>query len=262
MSILNDILKNKKEELQAAKSSVPLAELKAMVKDAQPTKAFRTAVQREPNGPVRLIAEIKKAAPSGGLIRKDFNLPEIVSIYNRKDVAAISVLTEERFFSGRLDFLNKARKKTVKPLLRKDFIFDEYQVYESRVNHADAILLIVAALEKSHLNDLFELAKYLALDCLVEVHDWNELDMALYCGAEIIGVNNRDLKTLNINLKTTFDLLRDIPDDRIVVSESGINTRADVQAVEATPTDAILVGTALMKAGDIGKKIDELTGKI
>jgi indole-3-glycerol phosphate synthase len=262
MSILNDILKNKKEELQAAKSSVPLAELKAMAKDAQPTKAFRNAIQRELNSPVKLIAEIKKASPSGGLIRKDFNLQEIVSIYNKKDVAAMSVLTEERFFSGRLDFLNKARKKTVRPLLRKDFIFDEYQVYESRVNHADAILLIVAALEKSHLGDLFELAKYLSLDCLVEVHDWTELDMALYCGAEIIGINNRDLKTLNINLKTTFDLLKDIPDDRIVVSESGINTRADVQAVEATQTDAILVGTALMKAEDIGKKIDELMGKI
>jgi indole-3-glycerol phosphate synthase len=262
MSILNDILKNKKEELQAVKTSMPLAELKARTKDVPPPKAFRAAIQREPDGPVKLIAEIKKASPSGGLIKKDLNLSEIVSIYNRKEVAAISVLTEERFFSGKLDFLNKARKKTAKPLLRKDFIFDEYQVYESRVNHADAILLIVAALEKSHLGDLFELAKCLSLDCLVEVHDWKELDMALYCGAEIIGINNRDLKTLNINLKTTFDLLKDIPDDRIVVSESGINTRADVQAVEATRTDAVLVGTSLMKADDIGKKIDELMGKI
>ncbi len=262
MSILNDILKNKKEELQAAKISVPLAELKAMVKDVKPIKEFRNAVKREMNGPVKVIAEIKKASPSEGLIRKDFNLPEIVPIYNKKDVAAISVLTEERYFSGKLDFLNKTRKKTVKPLLRKDFIFDEYQVYESRVNHADAILLIVAALEKSQLGDLFELAKSLTLDCLVEVHDWKELDMALYCGAEIIGINNRDLKTLNINLKTTFDLLKDIPDDRIVISESGISTRADVQTVEATQTDAILVGTTLMKAEDIGKKIDELMGKL
>lgn len=262
MSILNDILKNKKEELQAVKSSVPLSELKARVKDAQPTRAFKAAVQRELNTPVKLIAEIKKASPSGGLIRKDLNLSEIVSIYNKKEVAAISVITEERFFLGRLDFLNKARKKTVKPLLRKDFIFDEYQIYESRVNHADAILLIVAALEKSQLGDLFELTKCLSLDCLVEVHDWKELDMALYCGAEIIGINNRDLKTLNINLKNTFDLLRGIPDERIVVSESGISTRTDVLAVEATRTDAILVGTTLMKAGDIGKKIDELMGKI
>jgi len=262
MSILNDILKNKKEELQAAKISIPLAELKAMVKDVKPIKEFRNAVKREMNGPVKVIAEIKKASPSEGLIRKDFNLPEIVSVYNRKDVAAISVLTEERYFSGKLDFLNKTRKKTVKPLLRKDFIFEEYQVYESRVNHADAILLIVAALEKSQLGDLFELAKSLTLDCLVEVHDWKELDMALYCGAEIIGINNRDLKTLNINLKTTFDLLKDIPDDRIVISESGISTRADVQTVEATQADAILVGTTLMKAEDIGKKIDELMGKL
>ncbi|MBI5739502.1 MAG: indole-3-glycerol phosphate synthase TrpC [Nitrospirae bacterium] len=262
MSILFEILKNKKEELQAVKSSVRLTELKARAKDAPAVKPFRAAVQREPGGSVRFIAEIKKASPSRGVIRKDFNLSEIVSVYNRKDgVAAISVITEERFFSGRLDYLNKARKKTVKPLLRKDFIFDEYQVYESRVNHADAILLIVSALEKSQLGDLFELAKCLSLECLVEVHDWKELDMALYCGAEIIGINNRDLKTLNINLKTTFDLLKDIPDDRTVVSESGIETRADVLALDATRADAMLVGTTLMKAADIGKKIDELTGK-
>ncbi|RJQ51309.1 MAG: indole-3-glycerol phosphate synthase TrpC [Nitrospiraceae bacterium] len=262
MSILNDILKNRKEELQSAKSSLPLAELKARVKDAPAVTSFKTAIQREQNGPVRLIAEIKKASPSNGQIRKDFNFSEIVSVYNKKDVSAISVITEERFFSGRLDYLGKARKKTLKPLLRKDFIIDEYQVYESRANHADAILLIVAALEKTHLGDLFDLAKCLSLDCLVEVHDWKELDTALYCGAEIIGVNNRDLKTLNINLKTTFDLLRDIPDDRIVVSESGIYTRPDVMALEATRTDAMLVGTAFMKAADIGEKIDELMGKI
>ncbi|RJQ45581.1 MAG: indole-3-glycerol phosphate synthase TrpC [Nitrospiraceae bacterium] len=261
MSILNEILKNKKEELAAAKSSVSLTDLRVRAKDAQETKSFRAAIQREANSPVKLIAEIKKASPSGGQIRKDFNLSEIISVYNKKDVAAISVITEERFFSGKLDFLNKARKKTGKPLLRKDFIIDEYQVYESRVNQADAILLIVAALDKFQLGDLFELAKCLSLDCLVEVHDWKELDLALYCGAEIIGINNRDLKTLNINLRTTLDLLKDIPDDRIVVSESGINSRIDVQTVEATRTDAILVGTALMKATDIGKKIDELQGK-
>jgi len=262
MSILFEILKNKKDELQTVKSATPLTELKARARDASAPKPFRAAVQREPGGSVRLIAEIKKASPSRGLIRKDFNLSEILSIYNKKDdVAAISVLTEERSFSGRLDYLVKARKKTVKPLLRKDFIFDEYQVYESRVNHADAILLIVSALEKSQLGDLYELAKSLSLDCLVEVHDWKELDMALYCGAEIIGINNRDLKTLKINLKTTFDLSRDIPDDRTVVSESGIDTRADVLALEATRADAMLVGTALMKAADIGKKIDELMGK-
>jgi indole-3-glycerol phosphate synthase len=261
MSILNEILKNKKEALQVVKTSVPLAELKARIKDAAATKSFKAAIKREQDNPVKLIAELKKASPSQGLIRKDFNLSEIVSVYNKKDVAAISVLTEENFFSGKLDYLNKARKRTLKPLLRKDFIFDSYQVYESRANNADAVLLIVAALEQSQLSDLYELSKEISLDCLVEVHDWKELDTALYCGAEIIGINNRDLKTLNISLRNTIDLLKDIPDDRIVVSESGIDTRADVEAIESTRTDAILVGTGIMKAEDIGKKIDELMGK-
>jgi len=261
MNILNEILKNKREALQAVKTSVPLAELKARIKDAAETRSFKNAIKREQNNPVKLIAELKKASPSKGLIRKDFNLSEIVSVYNKKDVAAISVLTEENFFSGKLDYLNKARKRTLKPLLRKDFIFDSYQVYESRANNADAILLIVAALEKSQLSDLYELSKEISLDCLVEVHDWKELDTALYCEAEIIGVNNRDLKTLNISLRNTLDLLKDIPDDRIVVSESGIDTRADVEAIESTRTDAILVGTSIMKSEDIGKKIDELIGK-
>ncbi|RJQ19751.1 MAG: indole-3-glycerol phosphate synthase TrpC [Nitrospiraceae bacterium] len=261
MSILNEILKYRKEDVKAAKSAVPLHDLKVRVKDAAPPVSFRAAIKRELDSPVRLIAELKKASPSKGIIRKDFNLSEIVSVYSRKDVSAISVLTEERFFMGKLDYLNKARKRTVKPLLRKDFIFDEYQIYESRANHADAVLLIVAALDRTQLNDLFDQARELSLDCLVEIRNWKELDTALYCGAEIIGINNRDLKTMDISLNTTFQLLRDIPEDRIVVSESGIDTRADVEALERTRTDAMLVGTAIMKSGDIGKKIDELLGE-
>jgi len=260
MSILNEILKNKKEVLQAVKTSVPLAELKARLRDAAAARSFREAIKKEQGSPLKLIAEVKKASPSRGLIRKDFNLSEIISVYNKKDVAAISILTEEHFFSGKLDYLNKARKRTLKPLLRKDFIFDSYQVYESRAGNADAILLIVSALEKSQLSDLYDLSKDIGLDCLVEIHDWKELDTALYCGAEIIGINNRDLKTLNISLKNTIDLLKDIPDDRIVVSESGIDTRSDVETLESTRTDAILVGTSIMRADDIGKKIDELMG--
>ncbi|MBI5056015.1 MAG: indole-3-glycerol phosphate synthase TrpC [Nitrospirae bacterium] len=261
MSILKEILAYKKEELKAVKGAVPLSDLKARAKDAAAPRSFKDAVAREKGNPIKLIAELKKASPSKGLIRKDFNLAEIVSIYNKKDVAAISVLTEEHYFSGKLEYLSKVRKKTAKPLLRKDFIFDEYQIYESRVNNADAVLLIVAALEIPQLTDLFELAKELSLDCLVEVHDWKELDTALFCGAGIIGINNRDLKTLNINLNTTFQLLKDIPDDRIIVSESGIDTRANVEALEATRTDAVLIGTAIMKSEDIGRKIDELQGK-
>lgn len=261
MSILHEILKYKQEELQGTKSDAPLSDLKARIKDMDAVRPFKTAIEREDDQPVKLIAELKKASPSKGLIRKDFSLPQIISVYEKKDVAAISVLTEKRYFEGSLSYLNQARKRTTKPLLRKDFIFDPYQVYESRANNADALLLIVAALEKSQLNDLFFLAKDLTLECLVEVHNWKELDTALYMGAEIIGINNRDLNTLNISLDISLNLLKDIPDDRTVVSESGINTRADVETIEATKTDAILVGTTIMKAEDIGARIDELLGK-
>jgi indole-3-glycerol phosphate synthase len=258
MNILAKIIRQKKEELKNTKSAAPLSDLKARVKDMESVTSFKSAIKRTQDHPVNLIAELKKASPSKGLIREDFNLPEIMSVYNKKRVAAISVLTEENFFSGSLAFLNDARERTEKPLLRKDFIFDEYQIYETRVNRADALLLIAAALEKSQLGDLYGLAGELSLDCLVEVHNLKELDAALYCGAEIIGINNRDLTTLNISLNISFNLLKDIPDNIIVVSESGINTRADVSAMESTRADAVLVGTAIMEAEDIGAKIDEL----
>jgi indole-3-glycerol phosphate synthase len=261
MNILQEILKHKKEELQTVKADIPLSEIKSKIEDMGPVRSFRDAIRREKGEQVRLIAELKKASPSKGLIRKDFSLPQIVSVYDKKDVAAISVLTEKRYFAGSLAYLNQTRKKTSKPLLRKDFIFDEYQVYESRASNADAILLIAAALDKSQLSDLHELAKSLSLDCLVEVHNWKELDTVLFMGAEIVGINNRDLMSLKTSLDISFSLLKDIPGDRIVVSESGMNTRADIEAIEATKTDAILVGTSIMKAEDIGAKIDELMGK-
>jgi indole-3-glycerol phosphate synthase len=260
MSMLREIVRNKKNELDSVKCNVPLSELKARLKDLDPARSFKEAIARN-NGPVRLIAELKKASPSKGLIRADFDLPEIISVYNAKDVAAVSVLTEQRFFGGSLDFLGEARKKTQKPLLRKDFIFDDYQVYEARANNADALLLIAAALEKSQLHDLYGLSRELSLDCLVEVHNWKELDSALSCDSEIIGINNRDLSTLNISLNVTFEMLKDIPEEIIVVSESGIKSRTDVESMQSTRVDAILVGTTIMQADDISAKIDELLGK-
>ncbi len=261
MSILQEILKHKKEELAQTKSSLPLKEVKARLKDIPPAKSFKSAIKREQNKPIKLIAEIKKASPSKGIIRPDFNLSVIASIYNSKDVDAISVLTEERFFQGHLEHLNKVRELSWKPLLRKDFIFDEYQVYESRANGADAILLIAAALDRSQLIDLYGLSKELSLACLTEVHSLKELDTALFSDVDIIGINNRDLNTLKIDLNTTLNLLRDLPDNKIIVSESGINTRNDVEAFESTRVDAVLVGTVIMKTKDIGDKIDELMGK-
>jgi len=259
MSVLQEILRNKRLELEASKSSIPLAELRARAGDIETTSSFKQAIKRD-NGPVNLIAELKKTSPSKGLIRADFNLAEIVSVFNAREVSAISVLTESQFFGGSLALLNETREKTEKPLLRKDFIFDEYQVYEARANNADAILLITAALERSQLSDLYGLAKEISLDCLVEVHNLKELDSALYCDVDILGVNNRNLSTLDINLDITFELLKEIPEEKIVVSESGINTRTDVESIESTRVDAILVGTAIMKERDIGTKIDELMG--
>jgi indole-3-glycerol phosphate synthase len=260
MSILGEIVLNKKNELASVKRSVPLSELKARLADIGPPRNFKDAITRD-RGPVRLIAELKKMSPSRGLIREDFDLPEIISVYNAKDVSAISVLTEKRYFGGSLEFLDEARKRTPKPLLRKDFIVDDYQLYEARVHSADAVLLIAASLEKSLLGDLYGLAAELSLDSLVEVHTWKELDAALSCGADIIGINNRDLSTLNISLNVTFGMLKDIPEGIVVVSESGINSRADVESIESTGIDAVLVGTTLMQADDIGAKIDELMGK-
>ena len=260
MSILREILRHKKAELSSTKRLSPLADLKARIRDEKSTVSFQEALKRMPGGPIRLIAEVKKASPSKGLIREDFNVRDIVSTYNKKAVAAVSVLTEERYFGGRIDYLTLARNSTAKPLLRKDFIFDEYQVYEARAYRADAILLIVSALEKSHLADLYALAQELTLDCLVEVHDLKELETALDCNAGIIGLNNRNLKTLNINLKTTAELLKEIPDGTIIVSESGYESRRDIESVSLTKTDAVLIGTAIMKSEDIGAKIDELLG--
>lgn len=260
MSILNRIIEHKKEELETVMRSVPLAELKAKIGDMGSTRSFMKAVKRDKGGPIKLIAELKKASPSKGLIREDFNLPEIISVYDSKSVSAISVLTEQRYFSGELNYLNEARKLTEKPLLRKVFIVDEYQIYEARANNADAVLLIAAALSRSYLCHLYGVARELFLDCLVEVHTPKELDMVLQAGPEIIGINNRDLKTLKIDLATTFDFLKDIPDDRIVVSESGISTRADVEALEASRVDSMLVGTSIMQSADIGARIDELMG--
>ena len=263
MGILNDILSRKNEGLKYRKTLLPIQDLKARIKDLPPSRPFKASISRKPEmkEPIRLIAEIKKASPSRGIIRQDFDPLKIASIYEEKGANAISVLTEEHFFKGTLKYLEEIRKVTQRPLLRKDFIIEDYQVYESRAYCADAILLIVAALNKYQLIDLMGLSTELSLDCLVEVHDFKELDTALYSGAEIIGINNRDLKTMEIDINTTTKLIKEIPKEKTVVSESGVKTRQDVTKLEETGVDAILVGTALMESGDIGLKIDELLGR-
>jgi indole-3-glycerol phosphate synthase len=258
MGILDEIVLKKKERLDNAKSRLPIQELKARISGSGKPIDFKTAIQRLPGTKIRLIAEIKKASPSKGVIRNDFDPVSIAKLYEEKEANAVSVLTEEDYFQGNLFYLSKVRGILTKPLLRKDFIFDEYQIYESRAHGADAILLIAALLEKNQAAEYLHLADELGLSVLFEVHDFGELEMALSAGAAIIGINNRNLKTMVIDINTTFKLHREIPPGKIIVSESGIKTRNDVQRLADGGIDAMLIGTSFMEAGDISGKIEEL----
>ena len=259
MSVLKHIVDRKKERLAEAKSSISIAALRETVGDMPRTRHFEQALRGQ-GGRIRLIAEVKKASPSKGLIRAGFSHTAIAAVYEEKKVDAVSVLTEEDFFQGRLDFLEDIKKVVSCPVLRKDFIFDEYQIYEARAKNADAVLLIAAILETKQSEEFLHLAHELGLGVLFEVHDFGELDAALRINAPVIGINNRNLKTLRIDLETTFQLKREIPADRIVVSESGIRTRADVLRLEEAGVHAMLIGTSLMESRDIAAKIDEIRG--
>jgi indole-3-glycerol phosphate synthase len=257
--ILNEIVAYKKEELAEAKRSASLSDIKAKARDAQATRGFAKALAA--GGAIQLIAEVKKASPSKGVIREDFDPVAIASIYEESGAACLSVLTEKKFFQGSLAYLGQIRKAVSLPLLRKDFIIDEYQIFETRAAGADAILLISACLEQQQMQDYLGVANQLGLDVLVESHTYKELDKALRTGATLVGINNRDLTTFKVSLQTTLDLLKDIPDDRMVVSESGIATHEDVVQLQQAGVDAILVGESLMREKDIGNKVKELLGK-
>jgi indole-3-glycerol phosphate synthase len=257
--ILDEIVAYKKEELAETKRREPLAGLRGRIADAEPARGFGEALSS--GGEMRLIAEVKKASPSKGVIREDFHPVQIAETYQRAGAACISVLTEKKYFQGDLGYLGEIRKAVTVPLLRKDFIIDEYQIYEARRAGADAILLIAACLGMRQMEDFIGIAEQAGLDVLVESHTYRELDKALLAGAKLVGINNRDLASFAVSLQTTFDLLKDIPDDRIVVSESGIRTREDVVKLQNAGVDAILVGESLMREKDIGKKVTELLGK-
>ena len=259
MSILDAITEKKRERLAYVKGKAPLRELKSKLPNAEKPRDFEGAVRRGA-GRIRLIAEIKQASPSKGTLRPDFDLRGIARTYEEKPVDAVSVLTEEDFFCGDLNYISSVKGFVTKPVLRKDFIFDDYQIHESRVWGADAILLIASLLDRVQAEEYLALCRELGLSVLFEVHSFDELDEALRVNARIIGINNRNLKTLNVDINTTFLLKGKIPPDRIVVSESGIRTRNDVVMLDEAGLDAILVGTSLMKSEDIGKKIDELMG--
>ena len=259
--ILNEIIANKKEELTRLKADFPekglVQGLKMRIKHLPPTRDFIKAVS---GNDIKIIAEVKKASPSKGIIKKDFNPVEIAKTYEMNGAAAISVLTEEKYFHGHIDYLREIKEEVSLPLLRKDFIFDEYQVYESRAAGADALLLIARVLEKKEIEDFLDLSHDLSMSCLVEVHDEEELEKVLSTKAKLIGINNRDLKTFKTDIKTTLNLAIKIPKDRIVVSESGINSYNDVDLLKRKGIHVFLVGESLMREKDIGKKLKELLG--
>ena len=257
--ILRKILARKTEEIAARIGRLPLKELRRRVPDAPAARGFLLAIRsRLAAGRPAVIAEIKKASPSKGLLRADFRPAEIARSYERHGATCLSVLTDEDFFQGSDEFLRQARGACALPVLRKDFTVDPYQVIEARVIGADAILLIVAALTDGQMRELAALAAELGMDALVEVHDARELERALALETPLIGINNRDLRTFNTTLETTFGLLAKIPPDRVVVTESGIHSPADVAVLQARGVNAFLIGEAFMKADDPGVKLDEL----
>lgn len=254
-TFLETVVERTRADLAERKRAVPAAELERRLGPLRRERPFSEALISEG---ISLIAEMKRASPSRGPIRPDASVSEIVSAYQDAGARAVSVLTEPQYFGGSLDDLAEARRSCDLPLLRKDFIVDEYQLLEARLAGADAALLIVAALEPARLAALIEAASGLGMDALVEVHDENEVAVAVDAGAEVIGINNRNLHSLEVDLRTTFRLLADVPAGTVVVAESGIADREAVRELEQAGVDAILVGEALMSAGDPREAVRQL----
>lgn len=257
--ILDEIVANKRAELAEAMRRSPLDKIAASARRAPSSRSLSDAIRGRK---VSLIAEVKKASPSRGLICRDFDPVKIAAVYAESGAAAISVLTESKYFQGSLDYLRSIRclLKTRKlPLIRKDFIFDSYQVYEARAYGADSLLLIARILDSDLLIELLTLSGSLGMDCLVEVHDEADLEKALNCGAKVIGINNRDLRTFNTDLAVTQRLRPLVPQDKLVVSESGIRSAADMALMKKSRVNAVLIGEALTSSPDIAAKIKELT---
>lgn len=257
-NILKNIIDNKKKELELRKKEMPLESFARSIKKS--TKKFGHAITKKDSGNFpKLIAELKFASPSSGKIRKatSSEVLRITNLYSRY-AGAISVLTDKKYFRGDPEYL-KIAGNTNLPILRKDFIIDKYQIYESRHYGADAVLLIASVLGEKNLKDFIKTAKDLGMDCLVEVHDKKDLNIALNANAEIIGINNRNLETMTTDLNTTIELSKHIPKNTTIVSESAIKTKQDIEYLEPADIDAILVGTAIMKS-DIEQKLKELTG--
>jgi indole-3-glycerol phosphate synthase len=256
--ILQKIVENKREEVVRQKEILPLGELRQMLADRPPSRDFEGAIR---NRDCAVIAEVKRSSPSKGLIREDFNPIGIAGIYEDNGASAISILTERKFFEGNAAYVPQISSVVGLPLLRKDFIIDPYQINETRVLGADALLLIARLLEAGELRDFIGLASELGLAALVEVHDEADAEKAISSGARLVGINNRDLATFRTDLEVSIQLARRIPKGITVVSESGIDSRGEIEKLMEAGIHAFLVGESLMREKDVGKKLRELMGK-
>lgn len=255
-NVLAKILDHKRGEISAAKARRPAEQLQAELAAAPPVRDFVAALRAAKD--IGLIAEVKKGSPSAGTIRADFDPQEIASIYQSAGASCLSVLTDEKFFQGHLDYLKKICELASVPLLRKDFIVDRYQVLEARVAGADAILLIAECLDDCTLRDLYFYASELGMESLIEIYDPENLDRVLKLEPSLVGVNNRDLRTFVVDLNHTLEIVPRVPKSTLLVSESGIKTRGDVERLKTHGVGAILVGESLMRADDIGTAVKEL----
>lgn len=258
MTILDTIVEKKWEEIEKAKAAVPLSQLQAQIGAAPPVRDFRQALEQ--TGGVAIIAEVKKASPSAGVIREDFDPVGIARTYAEHGASCISVLTDQHFFQGDLQYLTAIRREVSLPLLRKDFLLDPYQVFEARAAGADAILLIAEILDKEKLKELLTLAEDLGMQALVELYEADNLPLVLESGARLIGINNRNLKTFVTTLDHTIALAGSMPNGVCLVSESGIRSYDDVERLQAAGAKAVLVGETLMRALDIGQQLRALRG--
>jgi len=256
--ILDKIIDVKRREVAGRKKTIPLSALEAAIEGMPPTRDFRRALG---SGECAIIAEVKRRSPSRGVIREDFDPVRIAGEYERHGAAAVSVLTDETFFGGSEADLTAVKSAITLPVLRKEFIIDPWQIHETRAIGADALLLIAAILEENQLREYRELATSLGLASLVEVHDRREVEMALSAGAEIIGINNRDLRTFRTDIRTSLALAPLIPPDRIIVSESGIRSRAQIEVLRQAGINAFLIGEALVAASDSRAKLGKLLGR-
>jgi indole-3-glycerol phosphate synthase len=256
--ILDEIIETKRREVAGGKAARPLAELERMITGMPSTRNFAKAIG---TGECAIIAEVKRRSPSRGLLRADFDPVRIAQEYEHHGAAAISVLTDETFFGGSDADLTVVKDAVTLPVLRKEFIIDPYQIHEARAIGADALLLIAAILTEEQLREYRELAASLGLSALVEVHNREELEKSLTSGAEIVGINNRDLKTFVTDIRTSMELASLIPKDRIAVSESGFRTRGEIETLLKSGIQAFLIGESLIAAPEIGPKLQELLGK-